>query len=143
MATSRALARGKPVQLYEEVPAVLPHLRTDGQRVRQVILALVSNAVKFTNEGSIWLRITDDDGRVTISVSDTGVGIPPAERARIFSDTPYDETDEGGKMPGFGLAISKRVVEKLGGQIWLESKEGSGSTFTFTLPITPGGLETA
>jgi signal transduction histidine kinase/HAMP domain-containing protein len=143
MATSRALARGKPVQLYEEVPADLPHLRTDGQRVRQVILALVSNAVKFTNEGSIWLRITDDDGRVTISVSDTGVGIPPAERARIFSDTPYDETDEGGKMPGFGLAISKRVVEKLGGQIWLESKEGSGSTFTFTLPITPGGLETA
>jgi signal transduction histidine kinase len=142
MATSRALARGKPVQLYEEVPDDLPHLHTDGQRVRQVILALVSNAVKFTNEGSIRLRITDDGGRVTISVSDTGVGIPPAERARIFSDTPYGETEKGEKMPGFGLAISKRVVEKLGGQIWFESKEGSGSTFTFTLPITPVGLET-
>jgi signal transduction histidine kinase len=143
MATARALARGKPVQLYEEVPDALPHLHTDGQRVRQVILALLSNAVKFTQEGSIRLQATIDDGHITISVSDTGTGIPPAERARIFSERAYDDTEQGGRTPGFGLAISKRVVERLGGQIWFEGEGGSGSTFTFTLPIEPVSLKPA
>jgi signal transduction histidine kinase len=110
--------------------------------MRQVILALLSNAVKLTKEGSIGLRVTHDERRVTISVSDTGVGISLAERVRIFSDMPSDdETDEGGRAPGFGLAISKRVIEKLGGRIWVESREGNGSTITFTLPIKPVGLE--
>jgi signal transduction histidine kinase/HAMP domain-containing protein len=182
MATARALAGGKPVQLYEEVPDELPILHTDVQRVRQVILALLSNAVKFTDKGSIHLRVTLDgshgrtrrgqrhgepqsEGRnigrkmqrhfgrekqrhfVTISVSDTGRGISQAEWATLFSDPKPGhgepdsanprllQTEQG--VPGFGLAISKRVVEKLGGQIWVESEEGVGSTFTFTLPVEP------
>jgi signal transduction histidine kinase len=138
MATARALARGKPVQLYEEVPADLPPLRTDGQRVRQVILALLTNAVKYTDDGSIHLRVMPENGRITISVSDTGAGIPYAERDRLFSDSRYKSKGED-DVPDFGLAISKRVVEKLGGQIWLESEEGVGSTFTFTLPVRPAG----
>ncbi len=149
MATTRALARGKPIKVYEEVPADLPILRTDGQRVRQVILALLSNAVKFTDRGSIRVCVTSDDGHVTISVRDTGVGIPREERERVFSDARYRSTgsgtdggagrDEG--VAGFGLAISKRVVEKLGGRIWVESVEGVGSTFTFSLPIGPAEEE--
>jgi signal transduction histidine kinase len=139
MATARALAMSKPVQLYQEVPDDLPALCTDGQRVRQVILALLSNAVKYTDEGSIHLLVTRDDGHVTISVRDTGIGIPPGERIQIFADPKHDDTGEGPATPGFGLAISRRVIEKLGGEIWVESKEGIGSTFTCTIPIKPDG----
>ncbi len=137
MVTTRALARGKALQLHEDVPADLPKLHTDGQRVRQVILALLSNAVKFTDEGSIRLRVIPENGQVTISVADSGVGIPRAERERIFSEGWYSEAEDDNEMPGFGLVISKRVVEKLGGRIWMESEEGVGSTFSFTLPIRP------
>ena len=154
MATARALARGKPVRLYEEVPAGL-RIYTDGQRVRQVILALLANAVKFTDRGSIHLRVVADDREVTISVEDTGMGIPREDRERILSDAGYGEPDaeirpvhpDGddapsyglgkARHPGFGLAISKRVVARLGGRIWVESTEGKGSTYTFTLPINP------
>lgn len=134
MATARALALRKPIQLYAEVPEDLPLLYTDGQRLRQVILALLSNAVKFTDEGSIRLEVTTDNKHVIISVHDTGIGIPEAERAGVFSNTRYGEGDDEG-VSGFGLAISKQVVERLGGQIWMESEQGRGSTFTFTLPI--------
>ena len=144
MATTRALARGKAVQISEDVPADLPMLFTDGQRVRQVILALLSNAVKYTDEGSIHLQARMDDGHVTISVRDTGLAIPGDELERIFSESGPPSAgprvgDSGGDddVPSFGLAISKRVVEKLGGQIWVESIEGTGSVFTFTLPIRP------
>jgi signal transduction histidine kinase len=138
MATARALALGKPVRFYEEVPANLPLLHTDGQRVRQLILALLSNAVKFTDKGSISLRVTADDGQVIISVQDTGVGISPMELDSLFADARHSTEDGEGSVPGFGLAISKRVVERLGGQIWVESQAGVGSVFAFTLPITQG-----
>jgi signal transduction histidine kinase len=137
MATARALARGKPVRLYEHVPEDLPALYTDGQRIRQVILALLSNAVKFTDRGSIHLRVTIDDGRVSISVQDTGMGITRGEREQILSEMGNGDPDGNQDVPGFGLAISKRVVERLGGEIWVESEGGVGSTFTFTLPIRP------
>jgi signal transduction histidine kinase len=140
MATARALARGKPVQLYDEVPTDLPILYTDGQRVRQVVLALLSNAVKFTDEGSVHLRVTADDGQVTISVEDAGMVISREQQDLIFADMRYGETGGDEDVPSFGLAISKRVVEKLGGRIWVESVEGVGSTFTFSLPVRP--LET-
>ena len=144
MATTRALARGKAVQIQEEVPKDLPALYTDGQRVRQVILALLSNAVKYTDEGSICLMAGIDDDHVTISVRDTGLAIPGDELDRIFSEPSAPpggsrSGDSGGEgdVPSFGLAISKRVVERLGGQIWVESTEGKGSVFTFTLPVRP------
>lgn len=141
MATARALARGKPVRLYEHVPEDLPALYTDGQRIRQVILALLSNAVKLTDRGSIHLRVTTDDGHVIISVQDTGIGIPRGGREQIFSEADHGEPDSDQDVPGFGLAISKRVVERLGGEIWVESEEGIGSTFTFTLPLKPAEAE--
>jgi signal transduction histidine kinase/HAMP domain-containing protein len=140
MATARALAMSKPIQLYQDIQD-LPTVCTDGQRVRQVILALLSNAVKYTDEGSIHLHAARDDGHITISVHDTGIGIPAEERSRIFADPQPDEGSGETATPGFGLAISKRVVERLGGQIWVESEAGSGSTFTFTLPIRPEGDE--
>lgn len=135
MATARALALGKPVRLYQDVPQHLPVLYSDSQRVRQVILALLSNAVKFTDEGVIRLRVTADADQIAVSVQDTGVGIPQEERVKIFADRSFGDDAEDDGVPGFGLAISKRVVEKLGGQIWVESDTGVGSIFTFTLPL--------
>ena len=141
IATTRALARDRPIQIYEEVPSDLPILYTDGQRVRQVILALLSNAVKFTHEGSIHLRVTSDNEYVTISVSDSGVDITREERERIFADTRNGAQAGNGEVPAFSLAVSRRVVEKLGGQVWLETMAGSGSCLTFTLPIRPVEVE--
>jgi signal transduction histidine kinase/HAMP domain-containing protein len=144
MATTRALARGKAVQIHEDVPADMPALYTDGQRVRQVILALLSNAVKYTDEGSICLTADMDDDHVTISVEDTGLAIPGDELERIFAEPGAPPTGSRAghsgaddDVPSFGLAISKRVVERLGGQIWVESTQGTGSVFTFTLPVRP------
>jgi len=142
MATTRALARGKEVHISEDVPADLPLLHTDGQRVRQVILALLSNAVKYTDAGSIHLHACDDDGHVRISVRDTGLALSGDELERILSEPVAPSAtlpaagsngDEG--VPSFGLAISKRVVERLGGQIWVEDLPGTGAMFTFTLPV--------
>ncbi len=142
MATTRALARGKALQISEDVPADLPLLYTDGQRVRQVILALLSNAVKYTDKGSIHLHACDSDGHVTISVRDTGLALSGDELDHFLSEpvTPPSglpaadsNGDEG--VPSFGLAISKRVVEKLGGQIWVENLQETGAMFTFTLPV--------
>ena len=150
MATTRALACGKPVRLYQEVPNDLPLLYTDGQRVRQVVLTLLSNAVKFTARGSIHLRVSAEDGHVTISVQDTRtdnvrrMGLPCEEREQIFSNLTSECAGEAGIPTGSGLelAISKQVVEKLGGQIWMESEEGIGSTLTFTLPVRPTTTDT-
>jgi len=150
MATTRALACGKPVRLYQEVPNDLPLLYTDGQRVRQVVLTLLSNAVKFTARGSIHLRVSAEDGHVTISVQDTRtdnvrrMGLPREEREQIFSNLTSEYAGEAGIPTGSGLelAISKQVVEKLGGQIWMESEEGIGSTLTFTLPVRPTTTDT-
>jgi signal transduction histidine kinase len=170
MATTRALARGKPVRLYEEVPKDLPVLYTDGQWVRRVVLALLSSAVKFTARGSIHLRVSTEDGHVTISVQDTRtdkavyptgdvrrMGFPREERERVFSNKEESSYEAGGYAgevgayadgadgpteSGFGLAVSRQVVERLGGQIWMESEEGIGSTFTFTLPIKPQSPDT-
>jgi signal transduction histidine kinase len=137
MTTTGALAQRKPIQLHTEMPAEMPMLNTDAQRIRQVILALLTNAVKYTEEGSIWLRVAVADGQVTISVEDTGMGIPPEERERIFADAIHRGAAGEGSLPGFGLAISRRVIERLGGRIWVEGRERGGSTLTFTLPISP------
>jgi signal transduction histidine kinase len=176
VATAQALARGKQLQVYAELPPMLPTLYTDGQRVRQVILALLSNAVKFTEQGSVRLAVSAEaeaqeapagaaalltdgaigagGGQITISVSDTGRGISEVERQALFTETGFEngagreypgrgdsvsQVPRAEQGPGFGLAISKRVIERLGGQIWVDSEEGVGSTFTFTLPIQTGG----
>jgi signal transduction histidine kinase len=138
MATGHALARGRPVQLRQELPEEVPTLYTDGQRLRQVILALLANAIKFTQEGEVLLHVTRDDRNVAISVVDCGGGIPEAEEAHIFADAAPNQGNDSGDEPGFGLAISRRVVERLGGKIWLENRQDAGATFTFTLPIGLG-----
>ena len=135
--TAKALVKDQPVELRTALPAELPSVWADAQRVRQVLLNLLSNAAKFTDEGEITLSAEVGPEFVTISVADTGIGIEPEAQNRLF--IPFQQVDgsttrrAGGT--GLGLAISRSFVEMHGGEIWVESEPGQGATFSFTLPI--------
>ncbi|MFQ6099776.1 MAG: ATP-binding protein [Anaerolineae bacterium] len=136
MATASALVRDKDIELRQEIAPDLPIVRADTARIRQVLLRLLANAAKFTGQGTITVRAWPAGGEVMVSVSDTGVGIPPGDRERIFQR--FEQGTMDGRRPngaGLGLALSKEFVEMHGGHIWVESDVGRGSTFTFTLPL--------
>jgi signal transduction histidine kinase/HAMP domain-containing protein len=137
MATVSALVRDREVELHQEIAPDIPKVQADMARIRQVLLRLLANAAKFTEEGTITVRAWPTDGEVRVSVSDTGVGIQPEDRERIFRRFEQG-TMENGRRPdgaGLGLALSKEFVEMHGGKIWVESEFGKGSTFTFSLPL--------
>jgi signal transduction histidine kinase/DNA-binding response OmpR family regulator len=131
-------------------PAIPCALVGDDQRLTQVITNLLSNAVKFTpEEGRIYIDtrlLSEENGLCTlqISVSDTGIGISPEQQARLFVS--FQQAESGTSRAfggtGLGLAISKRIVEMMGGRIWVESKLGNGSTFAFTIQARRGEQET-
>lgn len=143
MSTAVGLVKDKPIRLDSEVPEDLPNIRADNIRVRQVLLNLVSNAAKFTQEGEISLtaRVLEEDGADTIliTVSDTGPGIEPEDQEKLFE--PFSQVDDsptrktGGT--GLGLSICRHLVELHGGRIWVDSVPGEGSIFAFTLPVEP------
>ena len=103
-----------------------------------MLLNLVGNAIKFTDEGEVAIKAAATNGTITVSVRDTGPGISETDQAKIFQE--FQQADKsitrekGGT--GLGLTISKRIVEMHGGRIWVESSPGEGSTFSFTLPVT-------
>jgi len=137
----RPRAAEKNLQLDVHWPAaVSSKILADAGRLRQVLLNLVSNAIKFTEAGRVTLRAHDDSqGMLRIEVADTGIGIAPEQLDRLF--TKFTQADSsmtrkyGGT--GLGLAISKQLVELMGGQIGARGNPGAGSTFWFTLPYAP------
>jgi signal transduction histidine kinase len=137
--TMTAVAAAKPVALELSVADGNYTAWADRDRINQVLTNLIGNAIKFTPQGgkiSVDLGPATDDEWITVSVSDTGPGIPEDERARIFDEfyqigRPGEEKIKG---VGLGLAISKKLVEMNGGKISVESNRGTGSTFTFTVP---------
>ncbi|MCD6289296.1 MAG: response regulator [Anaerolineae bacterium] len=136
---AQGLFRGRPVQLELYIAPDLPTLTIDRTRIRQVLLNLLNNAARFTEQGHVRLQARRGEGEVIISVSDTGPGIPPEEVPHLFEE--FYQVDRSLQRrhngAGLGLAISKHFVEAHEGRIWVESQVGVGSTFTFTLPI-PG-----
>ncbi len=136
MSTAVGLTRDKPIELRQEVPEDLPPVWADPQRARQVLLNLVSNAAKFTDQGFIAVRAWADESFVTIAVQDTGIGIPKEKHEEIFQEFTQVESGTTRRYSGtgLGLAIARRLVELMGGRIWVESEVGKGSTFFFTLP---------
>jgi len=140
----RALAKGVAIRAVKEenLPTAL---LGDAGRIRQVLLNLVSNAVKFTSEGEVVVavrRLKGDDQQATVewAVSDTGIGIPPERIGALFSNFVQADSSISRRFggSGLGLAISKRLVEQMGGEISVTSTPGQGSTFRFslTLPVT-------
>ena len=134
MVRERASDDGVRVELSAD-PEIDP-VEGDERRIRQVVFNLLANAVKFTPEGgAVGVSASRLNGEVWVSVSDTGPGVSPDDRDRIFEE--FQQTDVGvglGEGTGLGLALSKRFVELHGGRIWVDSKVGAGSTFVFTLP---------
>jgi signal transduction histidine kinase len=126
------------VELVQDVPEDLPPVLADEMGLARVLRNLVSNAFKFTPEGGrvdVSVRAAEDDG-VVVSVSDTGVGIRPEDQERIFERFTQVRNQLTDKTPGtgIGLAICKELVERWGGDIWVESTPGQGSTFSFRVP---------
>ncbi len=127
--------QNSPVALIQEVEPGLPAITGDSRRIRQILLNLLTNAIKFTPEGTVTLKVNRAPGGVLFQVVDTGAGIPADMHAMIFE--PFIQTKDGIKQSegtGLGLAIVRELVAAHNGKIWLESAAGEGSTFSFTLP---------
>jgi PAS domain S-box-containing protein len=141
MSTGAGLIKDKPVKLVKNIAPDTPTIRADGMRVRQVLINLVSNASKFTDEGFITISAApqvSSEGvyEVLLSVTDTGPGISPEDQNKLFqafSQVDSSPTRKTGGT-GLGLSICKRLVEMHGGRIGVHSAEGKGSTFYFTIP---------
>lgn len=135
----RPLLQSKHLSLTVDVSRDLPRVFCDRVRIRQVLLNLMINAGRFTDQGGITVRVRQRDGEIVCSVSDTGRGISPEDHKRIFE--PFRqasvESDDRGKGTGLGLSVSKQFVELHHGRMWMESELGQGSTFSLSLPISP------
>ncbi|MCB9916652.1 MAG: response regulator [Planctomycetes bacterium] len=136
-------AHEKDLNFNCTVDATLPsHLAGDAHRLRQVLLNLAGNAIKFTAKGDVSIRVTvveqtENDLRLLFEVRDTGVGIPPEKQASVFEAFTQADASTAREFggTGLGLAISAQLVELMGGEIGVESEPGAGATFWFTLPF--------
>jgi signal transduction histidine kinase/CheY-like chemotaxis protein len=138
----RPLLTGQAVDLIFEIPDQVPNLFTDEGKVTQILRNLISNALKFTEQGEVRVSATfdADNERVKLSVRDTGIGIAPQDQARIFDEFSQVETkiQKRVKGTGLGLPLSRSLAELLGGELTIESVPGQGSVFTLSIPRERG-----
>ncbi|MEI6678975.1 MAG: response regulator [Mariniphaga sp.] len=136
---SQAINKGLKLIIHSHLPKSIDSAYTDGKKLNNILSCLIDNAIKFTKVGSIDLDIFKVDDFLKFSVKDTGIGIPKNKHYEIYQrfmqiDGSNTRQFEGS---GLGLSIAKAHIEMLGGTIWLESEEGEGSTFHFTIPLIP------
>jgi PAS domain S-box-containing protein len=130
-------AEGKGIQVKNELPPRLPLVSIDADMVRRVVINLLENSIKYTpGTGVVTITGKSDPKEVTISVKDTGPGIPATEHTRIFNKFARLNREAAPKGLGLGLSFCKLATEAHGGRIWVESQVGKGARFSFTLPIT-------
>jgi signal transduction histidine kinase/CheY-like chemotaxis protein len=144
LTTVRPLAAKKQISIDVDLDPTLSTLVADTGKVKQILYNLLANAIKFTGEGGrAGLRLTRQASEAWFAVWDTGIGIEPADQARIFEEFQQVETTTARQYEGtgLGLALAKKFVELHGGRIWVDSTPGEGSTFTFTLPIVEQGFQ--
>ena len=130
----------KPIELVVDIDSTMPNIFVDKTRLKQILFNLMNNAIAFTNEGSITIRVkrhTEETNMALITVQDTGVGIPKEKQALIFEQ--FQQVDmskvrEHGGV-GLGLTIAQQLVDLHGGKIWVESEDGHGTTMRFTVPL--------
>jgi signal transduction histidine kinase/CHASE3 domain sensor protein len=139
-----SLKNGKDIRLVVDVPETPIESMSDAQRVRQVLLNLLSNALKFTERGEVVLSLRATPTEIRLAVKDTGHGIADRDLPMLFQEFHQLDTGEGKRYPGtgIGLALSRRLARALGGEIEVRSREREGSTFTLVLPrrevVAPG-----
>ncbi len=135
------LIKEKDVTLTTNIPKSLPLVHADKDQLMQLVINLISNAIKFCNpnDGKIHLEVRMDDEWVSVSVEDNGMGIPAPLKEKIFERFHQSVSSMGNKPQGsgLGLAISRQIVTYLGGRIWAENSQQGGARFTFTLPLQP------
>ena len=136
-AATSSLFEHKGLQMVKDIEADLPSIVGDRDRLIQVVINLISNSVKFTDQGSVTCRARRRDGELVVSVIDTGMGIAPADQPKVFEKFKQvgDTLTDKPKGTGLGLPICKEIVEHHGGRIWVESELGKGSAFSFTIPL--------
>jgi signal transduction histidine kinase len=133
---SQSLLAEKPVSLRTELPAELPSLRGDKKRLTQILFNLVSNACKFTEQGSVVISARQENQELVLLIKDTGPGIAEEDRIAVFEA--FKQTRSGlrsGEGTGLGMPISKSLVEAHGGRLWFDSVVGQGTSFYVSLPI--------
>jgi signal transduction histidine kinase len=139
LAANQPLAQAKNLDLYLDVDDSVLTVPADRTRIRQVLINIMGNAIKFTEKGSISLSIHDKDSHVLVAIRDTGIGIKEENIGIVFEQ--FRQIDGGLNRAaggtGLGMPITKKLVEIHGGDIWIESVYGQGSTFFFTLPYIP------
>lgn len=132
------LIKGKEIELINNVPESTSMVSADENRLQQIFYNLVGNAIKFTENGYVKITTQEKEGMVLVVVKDTGIGIPENKREAIFLE--FEQADGSISREftgtGLGLSISKRLVELHGGEMWVNSEEGKGSSFFFTLPVS-------
>ncbi|AFY57849.1 signal transduction histidine kinase [Rivularia sp. PCC 7116] len=134
---SQSLVGKKELQLINSVPDNLPLAYADEHRLEQILFNIIGNSIKFTESGRVEVVASEDKGKLTITISDTGIGIPPEKHEKIFES--FEQADGSTSREyggtGLGLAVTKQLVELHGGTIWVDSEVGKGSSFSFTLPV--------
>ena len=138
VAATSSLIEARGLKIETSIDESLPDINGDHDRLIQVVINLISNAVKFTPSGAIICSAHRRDGEIVVSVKDSGIGIAPGDQPKVFEKFKQvgDTLTDKPKGTGLGLPICKEIVEHHGGRIWVESAIGEGSTFSFTLPIT-------
>jgi signal transduction histidine kinase/CheY-like chemotaxis protein len=131
-----ALYERAGLSVFVKIEANLPDLYVDPTRIRQVLINLLVNAVRYIEDGGVTVSARRDGGDVVVSVKDTGMGIPPDDLSYVFE--PFRQTGQLRRRGGFGLGltVSKQFIEMHGGSMWVESTVNQGTTFQFTLPLT-------
>jgi signal transduction histidine kinase len=132
------LARDKDQCLVMEAPVAVPPVLVDPKLAREVVLNLISNALRYTpSRGAVTVQMHSTNDVVEWTVRDTGIGVPAASQHRLFEK--FFRADNASMIhtegTGLGLYLVRLVIERSGGRVWCESKEGAGSTFRFTLPL--------
>lgn len=129
----------KGVNLFTEIESDLPIVYVDRTRIRQVLLNLVNNGLRYTDSGSVTIRVNRVDEDLVVCVEDTGTGIQEKNLSKVFEEFNQARMDNWKRVDGsgLGLVISRRFIELHGGRIWVESELGKGSRFYFSLPILP------
>jgi signal transduction histidine kinase len=134
-------SRDRQIRLVTEMPPRLPRLHIDAERIEQVLINLVGNALKFTEPGgTITISARSHGELVEVAIKDTGIGIAPEDQARIFDEFAQIRRQAANRHrdgSGLGLAIARRIVEAHAGKIDVSSTPGAGSIFRFTIPIEP------